>query len=1687
MQKYMIMNNINKSIIKWMLILLPALGFHYEAAAQCNIQISGAVCAGQPTTFTVNSPGATNVNWNFGGTLVNNQFSAAHVFPNPGTYSVTVNLTTATGQPCTNTINVTVLEKPKVAWTPVTPVVQCFEGNEFCIEDNSTAATGSTLKRSTIIIASTNITRQNPVNPEQVCVKTADPQGGFYDLSFEVEDANGCIDNIDYLDAFEVKPSLFLSFTSDQPKGCDSVLMTVTNTSLIDSGAIASFEWDFGDGTKDNTTWWPTVQHWYYTEGPDNGNFTTTLTVTDTTGCTEKFVFNSSATNVIDILEIVNRDSTCMSDNTISFQLNAPMPPGVNQFLWTFGDPDTGPDNFDFRNPTSTEHAYSKPGPFLVSYMYMHPICGTRTLYKQVSIIGPASSIPGPDIPINQRYQCTPERRVQFPNASAFFHNDVNIADDASGFLDSVLYYVNNGDTISFGPKDETKLETKSDSFMVIVGTDTSYSVTKSYYYINNNNDTIIVDFLDLKGKDFGWHYYFDSTSLIIRQENLDLRGNYGTYECVMRLWDFADNYSPRCTTDSRPIYPQSPMFNNLHFSPDPVTGLYPKNTYDQNGSWINCRFSHDSLPFHYFPSWDSIYHYDFFLPNQPFSYSYYDPLDQKCYQRQVYSSEQPLHRELFFIEEPRCNMVSLYHEDTCHAFKCESKTETPICILPPDATGMFKDGTMCFGGPPTYGIIFVLSGTKPGITMDFAAINPDTALNPNNWISFLPGGLTGTPQAPSPIMPYPISGPYPNRLLHFYPNPGTIADDSTGYAHVGLIVGNGGCFDTVYYNKFLKFPILDNAVEVLIPEEPLPGWLNVYRLCKGDSIIMRPTLDNVTVVTDVDEIVYRLSRIAPDNNADSRFNDYHYIYYENYQWFQQVPGESYLSNRLTRSVNRIRGEKRDTILVESFEIGRVYKYTMRADVSQVREILTSLFDNIGFNLSRLSEEEIAEILAAKCVDTTGLGRFITFDYSRDSFESFHYRDRSITPLDTNIIALLDSLNTGDSLFPSYKFMAEENGIFDLVYQARSRIGGCITQNGYRVLIGFYHKFEVSDSIICRETPITLTPYFRYFHVDPNRPNPPPPPWLDLRDFWTDREAQAGDSGIEGYTSWDWSLQDDDPSDSNTIFGAHPYGWIGYNTDNFDGGGPEAGRVYYNDSGFYTMRIAAQDSSGCRDTIYQNIYATRAVAKFDLDNQLTACVNIVDLFDSSYIFDPCQKAFNKDCDKIIEWKIDWGDGKQPAFFNRNNYPPFFNRKISHNYTRNGAFSVTMVINTELGCTDTFVYELVIDGPIPEFFVMGDTSICVGDSVQLMNISGNVTTGSQWIWIFGDSYAKSEDIITREDSFWHIYRKPGTFDIYLSMFDSVKSTWCGFTYPDTINGSQPRVTITVHKRDSFETIADKYVICPGEFINFTVQGIDSGFDNYIAFNWNFDGILNPPDPAKQRTTTGSDMHRTSFQYTEKGIYRILVEGVHDSLYPDRCPFYDTIFIRVDDVVADFEIDSSKSPEFCFTNTSTGSVKHSWGFYHEDDITETGGDFEKDIESDDIPICRNYAELIGQFYVCLVAESEFGCLDTICKTVSNFRSIQVPNVFTPRSGGGGDGFNDMFKIPIMGHDLFEISIRNRWGDVVFKSDNSDIHWNGQVNNTGVNCPDGTYFYMLKYRFKGIDEIIETNGIVQLIWEK
>lgn len=69
------------------------------------------------------------------------------------------------------------------------------------------------------------------------------------------------------------------------------------------------------------------------------------------------------------------------------------------------------------------------------------------------------------------------------------------------------------------------------------------------------------------------------------------------------------------------------------------------------------------------------------------------------------------------------------------------------------------------------------------------------------------------------------------------------------------------------------------------------------------------------------------------------------------------------------------------------------------------------------------------------------------------------------------------------------------------------------------------------------------------------------------------------------------------------------------------------------------------------------------------------------------------------------------------------------------------------------------------------------------------------------------------------------------------------------------------------------------------------------------------------------------------------------------------------------------------------------------------------------------------------------------------------ITIPNVFTPNK----DGINDFFIIATENVKDYAIAIYNRWGQLVFESNDKTYHWNGTFKEK--DSSNGTYFYIIK----------------------
>ena len=72
-----------------------------------------------------------------------------------------------------------------------------------------------------------------------------------------------------------------------------------------------------------------------------------------------------------------------------------------------------------------------------------------------------------------------------------------------------------------------------------------------------------------------------------------------------------------------------------------------------------------------------------------------------------------------------------------------------------------------------------------------------------------------------------------------------------------------------------------------------------------------------------------------------------------------------------------------------------------------------------------------------------------------------------------------------------------------------------------------------------------------------------------------------------------------------------------------------------------------------------------------------------------------------------------------------------------------------------------------------------------------------------------------------------------------------------------------------------------------------------------------------------------------------------------------------------------------------------------------------------------------------------------------------SFDIPNVFTPN----GDGINDSWLLNLDRPRQFEVVVYNRWGRIVYESNNHLIAWDGRHYKSGEFCSEGTYFFIIR----------------------
>ena len=112
--------------------------------------------------------------------------------------------------------------------------------------------------------------------------------------------------------------------------------------------------------------------------------------------------------------------------------------------------------------------------------------------------------------------------------------------------------------------------------------------------------------------------------------------------------------------------------------------------------------------------------------------------------------------------------------------------------------------------------------------------------------------------------------------------------------------------------------------------------------------------------------------------------------------------------------------------------------------------------------------------------------------------------------------------------------------------------------------------------------------------------------------------------------------------------------------------------------------------------------------------------------------------------------------------------------------------------------------------------------------------------------------------------------------------------------------------------------------------------------------------------------------------------------------------------------------------------------------------------------------------------LTVKDSLGCIGTSSVLVKVYKGMTyyIPNAFTPN----GDGINDIFRAIAPGiKQTNYFRIYNRWGKLIFQSNNANTGWDGKY--LGIPQPNAVYVWMIK----GTDatgKLVELKGTVMLI---
>ncbi len=383
----------------------------------------------------------------------------------------------------------------------------------------------------------------------------------------------------------------------------------------------------------------------------------------------------------------------------------------------------------------------------------------------------------------------------------------------------------------------------------------------------------------------------------------------------------------------------------------------------------------------------------------------------------------------------------------------------------------------------------------------------------------------------------------------------------------------------------------------------------------------------------------------------------------------------------------------------------------------------------------------------------------------------------------------------------------------------------------------------------------------------------------------------------------------------------------------------------------------------------------------------------------------------------FKWEFDFGPQGIQTF---NEWEPLVT------FPDTGQFVGALILNAEAACGDTANIIVNVFPEITADFVT-DYDTCLVGPVTFTDRS--ITNGStllDWSWDFGDGReAVDQNPINLYDEF-------GIKTVSLMVEDD---NGCSETVELDFDWTPVLIDLNVQP--------SSFILCTSNS-EVTFNNLTSPIDSTFDVTWNFGdgGISNDVSPT--------------YQYDDVGTFTVSLEIVSPFDCAVNETFNNWITIR-ESPTADFSFPPDEitnfSPQVFFTDESSSDVSNwQWDFAGQGASRDRNPSF----------IFRDS----GLQEVILLVTAENGCVDTAFAVVDivPIDRYFLPNAFTPNNDDSNDIYQGVGTLENIGE--FNMRIWDRYGDLIFETDDQFEGWNGRKNNSGTELPSGVYVVLVTY---------------------